>query len=388
MKIAFDLRRIANPGIGRYMKGLVESVLSLGTTHQFLLIMPPAASDAIDTLATGVERVISSASYYSLREQIELPRILRQYKVDLLHSPHFLLPLVCPCPAVVTIHDVIYLACKDDLPSRVGRLYYHAMMAAAVRLAKCVITDSEFSKRDIVHYLGVDSAKIEVIYPSVSREFLAVPEPFTVRTVRNKYGIERDFVLYAGIYKTRKNHAALLRAFQGFLALGGDADLVIAGPLKEGERLLLNLADQLRISARLKLTGFVNDTELRSLYSGARLYACPSLYEGFGFTVLEAMACGTPVVCSAETSLPEVAGDAAYFADPRDPDEFGQGLFRVFTDTALRTELIVKGKENLKRFSWEQAAAKTLEVYGHVRNSALEDTAHVRESTGVELKTR
>jgi glycosyltransferase involved in cell wall biosynthesis len=371
MKIAFDLRRIANPGIGRYMKCLVEEILSLGTTHQFLLIMPPGQADVIDAPVVGVERLISSAKYYSLREQIELPRILRRYHVDLLHSPHFLLPLVRPCPAIVTIHDVIYLACREDLPSRFGRLYYHAMTAAAVRLAKRVIADSEFSKRDIVRYLGADPVKIEVIYPGVSRDFQPVNDPRELRAVWDRCDIKREYVLYTGIYKPRKNHAGLLRAFQRFLALGGDADLVIAGPLHEGEPLLLRLAGELGISARLKLTGFVNDSELRALYSGARLYACPSLYEGFGFTVLEAMACGAPVVCSSETSLPEVAGDAAYYSNARDPKQFGEALFRVFKDSALRAALIAKGTENLRRFCWERAAAQTLRVYEHPQGVTL-----------------
>jgi glycosyltransferase involved in cell wall biosynthesis len=371
MKIAFDLRRIANPGIGRYMKCLVEAVLALRTTHEYLLIMPPETADFTNHPTQGVERLASSAAYYSLREQVDLPRILRRYKVDLLHSPHFLLPLIRPCPVIVTIHDVIYLACKEDLPSRLGRAYYHVMMAAAVRLAQRVITDSEFSKRDIVRYLGADMGKIDVIYPGVSREFQPINDPTALRAVRRRYGIERDYILYTGIYAPRKNHAGLLRAFRSFLALGGDADLVIAGPMKKGEVQLPRLASELGLSDRLKMTGFVGDDELRALYSGARLYACPSLYEGFGFTVLEAMACGTPVVCSTETSLPEVAGGAAWYANPRVPEEFGDALFRVFTDPTLRMSLIAKGAENLKRFCWERAAAQTLAVYEFALGSAL-----------------
>jgi glycosyltransferase involved in cell wall biosynthesis len=366
MKIAFDLRRIRNPGIGRYMKCLVEAILSFPTTFHYLLILPPACAEAIAGPAIGagaVERLTSSAAYYSLREQIELPRILRRYQVDLLHSPHFLLPLIRPCPAVVTIHDVIYLVCRQDLPSHLGRIYYRLMMSASVRLARRVITDSEFSKRDIVRHLGADARKIEVIYPGVSREFQPVKDPAARSAVRRKYGIERDYVLYTGIYKPRKNHAGLLRAFERFLARGGDADLVIAGPLNEGERELHRLAGELGFPARLKLTGFVDDDDLCALYSGARLYACPSLYEGFGFTVLEAMACGIPVVSSAETSLPEVAGDAAWYANPRVPEEFGEALYRVFTDSDLRTALIAKSAENLKRFCWERAAEQTLAVY-------------------------
>jgi glycosyltransferase involved in cell wall biosynthesis len=375
MKIAFDLRRIANPGIGRYMKCLVEAVLSMDTDYEFLLIVPPNQADVIDVPAAGMETVVSSAKYYSIREQIELPRILRRYHVDLLHSPHFLLPLIGPCPAVVTIHDVIYLACKEDLPSRLGRLYYHAMMAAAVRLAKRVIADSEFSKRDIVRYLGADPAKIEVIYPGVSRDFQPINDSDMLRAVRDRYDIKREYVLYTGIDRPRKNHAGLLRAFQKFLALGADADLVLAGPLQKGKRQLLNLAGELGISARLKLTGIVDDGELRALYSGARVYACPSLYEGFGFTVLEAMACGAPVVCSSETSLPEVGGDAAFYANARDPEEFGEALFRVFTDSTLRAALMTKGTENLRRFCWQRAAAQTLEVYKHAQSSASHDIA-------------
>lgn len=366
MKIAFDLRRIKNPGIGRYMKCLVEAILALPTTFQYLLILPPACAEAIAGSVAGsaaVEKLTSSAGYYSLREQIELPRILRRHQVDLLHSPHFLLPLIRPCPAVVTIHDVIYLACREDLPSRLGRVYYRLMMSAAVRLARRVITDSEFSKRDIVRHLGADAGKIEVIYPGVSREFRPVNDPATRLAVRRKYGIKRDYVLYTGIYKPRKNHAGLLRAFERFLAFGGDADLVIAGPMKNGEFELHRLAGELGFPSRLRLTGFVPDDELCALYSGARLYACPSIYEGFGFTVLEAMACGAPVVCSAQTSLPEVAGDAAWYANPRIPEEFGEALYRVFTDSDLRTALIAKSAENLKRFCWERAARQTLAVY-------------------------
>lgn len=376
MKIGFDLRRISNPGIGRYMKCLVEAILSLRTPHQYLLIMPSGDKVVVDTGSADVSQVPCAAKYYSLREQVDLPLLLRKHKVDLFHSPHFLLPLISPCPAIVTIHDVIYLACKDDLPSRLGRLYYHGMMAAAVRLAKRIITVSEFSKDDIVRHLGADPAKIDVIYSGLDQKFLGPTDTSGVPALRLKYGIPGEYILYSGIYKPRKNHAGLLRAFREFLALGGDADLVLAGPLEEGKVLLRSLAEELGISRRVKLTGFVDDEELRTLYAGARVYACPSLYEGFGFTVLEAMASGTPVVCSAETSLPEVAGNAAVFADAREPQQFGGALYRTFTDAAVREQLIAKGLENVRRFTWKRAAAETLSVYEDTRGLALAPGRH------------
>lgn len=333
--------------------------------------MPPAGENLIDSCDAGIEVVTSAAKYYSVREQVELPRILRRYSVDLFHSPHFLLPFYSPCPTVVTIHDVIYLACRGDLPTRLGRLYYRVMMAAAVRLAKHIITDSEYSKQDIIRHLKVDAAKIEVIYPGVDRQFLGPRDSSSLPAIRRKHGIDGEYILYGGIYKPRKNHAGLLRAFREFLTLGGDADLVIAGPMTDGQMSLRRLADELHISHRLKLTGFVDDQELRMLYSGARVYACPSLYEGFGFTILEAMACGTPVVCSAETSLPEVAGAAAVYSDARNPKDFGEALYRVFTDNGVREQLSERGLENVKRFSWKRAAAETLDVYELAQRSVL-----------------
>ncbi len=364
MRIAFDLRRIRNPGIGRYMKCLAEAVLARAPEHEYLLILPPDAVGMIAFAAGGqVETICSRSSYYSLREQVELPRLLRRHRADLLHSPHFNLPLARPCPTVVTIHDVIYLACKQDLPSRLGRLYYRAMMAAAVRRADRIITVSEFSRNQIVRYLNADPDKIDVIHPGVDSRFQPAIGAAEINAVISRYGIDADYILYAGIYKPRKNHADLLRAFREFLSSGERGKLVIAGPLGEGERELRQLAVELGIAGKVIFTGFVPDCDLPALYSGARVYACPSLYEGFGFTIVEAMACAVPVVCSAKTSLPEVAGDAALYADSRRPQEFAEALRRAFSDAELRRQLIEKGLKNRRRFNWQSAADATVAVY-------------------------
>jgi len=363
MKIAFDLRRIGNPGIGRYMKCLVEAILKQETEHEYLLLLPPEADNAINASSISVTRVIPRSRYYSVREQIELPRILRRHQVDLLHSPHFLLPVSQPCPAVVTMHDVIYLACPHDLRSPLGRLYYNAMMRTSARLATRIITDSIFSKEEIVRYLHVDPARISVIYPAVDAGFVPISEPEILRTVLSRHAIDRDFIFYTGIYKPRKNHAGLMRAFEYFLACGGDAQLAIAGPLGDGERYLRKLAAELGVAERVVFTGYIEDFELCALYSAARVYACPARYEGCGFTVLEAMACGTPVVCSKAASIPEVAGDAALYVDADDPDAFGEALYRACTNEVVRRDLSGRGHKNLQRFSWKQAANSCLQTY-------------------------
>jgi len=362
MKIAFDLRRIKNPGIGRYMKCLVEAVVESAPEHQYLLILPPGEEDAVVCRGNGVEKLTPPMKYYSLREQFDLPRILRRHRVDILHSPHFNLPLIRVCPYVVTIHDVIYLACREDLPSQLGRMYYRAMMGAAVKRADRIITDSEYSKRDIRRFFKVEEARMDVIYPGVDQTIRKTVESVKKREVQELYGIVSPYLIYTGIYKLRKNHAGLLRSFKVFLDKGGDAQLVIAGPMEDGETTLRGLAKELGIAERVIFTGFVADGDLPALYSGAQVYACPSLYEGFGFTVLEAMACGIPVVCSKETSLPEVAGAAALYADARNPQEFGNALYQAYRDQGLRAMLVSKGASNVQRFQWRHAAEQTLAV--------------------------
>jgi len=376
MRIAFDLRRIQNPGIGRYMKCLVEEILKQELDNDYLLILAPEASDAIGVQSANVTRVLSRSPYYSVREQIELPRILREYKVDLLHSPHFVLPLIRPCPTVVTIHDVVYIACAQDLQSQLGKFYYTAMMRASAHLSTRIITDSVFSKNEIIRYLHIDPDKITVIYPAVDAAFGRISDVRVLDAVRSEYGIDRDYILYAGIYKGRKNHAGLFRAFQHFLSNGGDAQLVVAGPMNEGEPPLQKLAKQLGISERVVFTGFITDSKLCALYSAARVYACPSLYEGFGFTILEAMACDAPVVCSEEASLPEVAGDAALYANPRNAESFAAALYQLFTDDSLHRDMIERGRRNLRQFSWRQAATRSFATYDDaVRNMTRQPVA-------------
>jgi len=366
MKIAFDLRRIRNPGIGRYMKCLVEAIMAQGTGHDYLLLLGSDAPEIAVGLSKNVSQLQLNSPYYSIREQFELPRVLHEHRVDLLHSPHFLLPLSRSCPAVATIHDVIYLACHGDLCSPVGRLYYKAMMHASARRASRILTDSVFSRNEIVHYLGIDSEKISIVYPSVAREFAQITDPQILAGVLSKVGIDEDYVFYAGIYKPRKNHAGLFQAFKLFLDAGASAQLVIAGPIQEGKRKLQKLAEELEIAGKVIFTGHIDDFELRALYSAARVYACPSLYEGFGFTVLEAMACGAPVVCSDAASLPEVAGDAALYADARNPNAFAAAMLQAFNDPEIRRTLIERGQRNVRRFSWSEAANSCLETYAQV----------------------
>jgi glycosyltransferase involved in cell wall biosynthesis len=268
------------------------------------------------------------------------------------------------------------MACPEDLPSLAGRLYYRAMMTACSRIATRLITDSNHSKDEIVRYLKTDAAKIEVVYPAVDPFFQSGANPAEVASVRSRFGIDRDYIVCVGIYKPRKNHAGLLKAFQLLLKRGAQSKLVIAGPMGEGEPVLQRLAIELGVAAQVVFTGFVNDADLRALYSGARVCVCPSLYEGFGFTVLEAMACGVPVVCSSATSLPEVAGKAALYFDGYKPEEMAAQLGRAFCNDSVRGALIADGCRNLLRFNWAETARQTLAVYHQVLDQQLPKAAY------------
>lgn len=365
MQIAFDLRRIVNPGVGRYMTCLVNAIVEQAPQHKYLFIMAPGTEHLLPCANRG-QVVIVSAAYYSFAEQLVLPWILWKYKVDLLHALHFVVPIIKVCPTIVTIHDAIHFVYPQDLPSWKGRVYAKAMMTAAAHIADRILTVSEYSKTDIVRYLHVNPKKVTVNYASLDKRFASAKSTDSLLCIKQKLGVTEDFLLYTGIYKARKNHLGLLNAFALLDTIGTRVQLVIAGQLGNGERLLRQRTLELGISKNVIFAGYVPDEELSFLYAAAKAYVCPSLYEGFGQTLIEAMACGTPVVCHRGSSLPEVCGDAALYADARESFEFAAQIRRLLEDSDLQSALIQKGYENVKRFDAGKIAQQTLLVYDDI----------------------
>ncbi|HWO31298.1 MAG TPA: glycosyltransferase family 1 protein, partial [Candidatus Acidoferrum sp.] len=366
MRIAIDLRKIESSGIGRYMRSIVEALLREGPEHEYVLFVP-TGSEHLLNLNGGNARVLRvDVPYYSIREQFSIPILLTKHRVDLFHSPHFVVPALRPCPMVVNIHDVIYMARRDELSSRLGRMYYRCMMPMAAHWSSAVITSCEYTKQQILRHLNPNPDKIFVVPYGIDSRFRPVTDKDALNAVRKKYGISDDYILYVGIYRGRKNHAGLLHAFQQFLKQGHSAQLVIAGPTNEGTAEMQSLGVALGIQNHMVLTGFVADEDLPALYAGARVYACSSLAEGFGLTVIEAMACGTPVVSAENSALLEAGGSAAFFADVTNPEMFAQALGRVFKDETLRRELIELGFKHAEQFSWTRAAQDTLKIYAAV----------------------
>ncbi|MCS7287390.1 MAG: glycosyltransferase family 1 protein [Anaerolineae bacterium] len=283
--------------------------------------------------------------------------------VDLFHATEHLLPRFSRIKTVFTLHDLIFLF-HPETHKPMNRWFLTLMMPRFLRAADAVITVSECTKKDAMRFYNIPEEKITVIYEGVSPRFHPVSSEI-VGAVRLKYGLPERFILYVGTIEPRKNLIALLEALH-YLLTTYHLQLVIVGKkgwLYEG---FFRRLRELGLEERVHFTGYVPDEDLPALYSAADLFVFPSLYEGFGLPVLEAMACGVPVICSNTSSLPEVAGDAALLVDPTDVQALAKAIERALTDETLRAMLRAKGLERARMFTWEKTAQKTLEVYRRV----------------------
>ncbi|MFH1486891.1 MAG: glycosyltransferase family 1 protein [Chloroflexota bacterium] len=286
---------------------------------------------------------------------------------DVLFVPAHVLPVIHPKRSVVTIHDLGYLRYPGAHPFR-QRLYLKLSTAHNARAATRIIAISENTKRDIVHYLKTDPDRIRVIPLAASEEFRPDIDLKEVATLLHRYSIDREYILYVGPLHARKNVLRLIDA----LALlktekGAQPRLVIAGKKgwipKEVMRHIAPVADS------ITLTGFISPQELPLFYAGASAFVMPSLFEGFGLPVLEAMACGTPVIAARSSSLPEVAGDAALMVDPESVRDIADAIERLAGDKELQRELRQKGLARAKQFSWQRTAAETMALLEEVASS-------------------
>jgi glycosyltransferase involved in cell wall biosynthesis len=266
------------------------------------------------------------------------------------------------CRQVVTIHDMtFFLLPQCHLFTK--RLYFQRLIPECVRRANQVIAVSESTKRDAIRILGTQCEKIKVIYHGKDERFHPDRAAATSCRLRAKHGLSRRVILFVGLIEPRKNLARLIRAYGKLKSLHQDSCLVLVGRLGWGYEAVLRAVSESGARDRIFFPGFIPDQELPSLYNLADVFVYPSLYEGFALPVLEAMACGVPVVTSNVSSMPEIAGDAAFLVDPYDVDGIAQGLERVLVDRALRERLAEEGPKRSQPFTWERTARETLAAY-------------------------
>jgi glycosyltransferase involved in cell wall biosynthesis len=367
VRVAIDARKLHDYGIGTYVRNLLWELARQDDDAEYVLLCPPADVEFLRTLGPRFHPVAESAGNYSLKEQFSIPRTLARERVDLFHAPHYVVSPFTTRPYVVTIHDCIHLRFPQYLPNRAALHYARAMMTMSAKRSRRILTVSQASKDDILHYLNVPSEKVEVIYNALDERLAIVPTAEEVDRVRQRFLLTAPFILYAGNIKPHKNVDRLIEAFSIMRKSGvEDVKLLIIGDELSKYPSLRRLVHRHQLHQHVRFLGFVPDATLAVLYRLAALFVFPSLYEGFGLPPLEAMASGTPVVTSNVSSLPEVVGDAALLIDPMDPAAIAQAMARVLNEPGLRAELVQRGFDRVKQFSWERSVARVRQVYAEL----------------------
>jgi glycosyltransferase involved in cell wall biosynthesis len=295
-------------------------------------------------------------------EQVRLPRALASLGIDVLHSTHHTLPLAgVRCRRVVTIHDVTFFRIPERYPPA-RRLYMQTLTRLAARVADAIIVPSNAVRDDVQRLLRVPAAKITTVYEAAGTQYAPLDRPAALDIAR-RYGIEAPYVLSVGSLEPGKNRARLIRAVRALRDEGVDARLVVVGQRAWKYESDLALVEELGMGDRVIFPGYVRAEDLPALYGAATAFAFPSLYEGFGLPVIEAMACGAPVLTSDRSATAEVAGDAALLVDPHSVDAIRDGLRRLLADADLRADLSRRGLLRATHFSWRRAADETYAVY-------------------------
>jgi glycosyltransferase involved in cell wall biosynthesis len=364
VRIGIDARKLHDFGIGTYIRNLLQQLSRIDRSTEFVILCRNEDHQALANLGANFRAVPENAGNYSVAEQFKVPFALKRQGVTLFHAPHYILPPLVRCRSVVTIHDCIHLMFPQYLPNRAALAYARTAISLAARRATRVMTVSESSKRDILHYVDTEPDKIDVIYNAYDERFGVEPQEEDVVRVRERYQLHDEFVLYAGNVKPHKNLERLIQAFDVVRRRGlGHLKLIIIGDEVSKYSALRHAVHRYQLHKYVRFLGYLPLETLAIMYRLAGVFVFPSLYEGFGLPPLEAMASGTPVVTSNVSSLPEVAGDAAVLVDPYDPDAIAAGIARVLTEETLRRELRLKGLARARQFSWETSIRRVRQIY-------------------------
>jgi len=362
-------------GSGQYLLHLLHALAEMDQENSYILLDKEPFNEMIGTppkfkqIVTPVPRLARrNASIENLMwEQFTAPSAARKTGVDLLHVPYFAPPFFPRTPSVITIHDVIPLRMPQYRTDPKMKAYLQLITRAA-RKATMIITVSQHAKQDMLDALKLQAERIRVIYEAAGKEYHPITDPEVLSKVHARYGLHGRYILYLGGLDQRKNVPQLVRAFAQVYNQLGDPNLqlLIAG---NPDKLRGSLfPDPRPVAADLGITGqiiyrFIEEEDKPAIYSGASIFVFPSLYEGFGLTPLEAMSCGTPVICSNRTSLPEVVGDAAITFDPDDLREMVQAMHSVLTNDELQADLRARSLKRASQFNWQKTALETINVY-------------------------
>ncbi len=370
MKIGIDCRIYSSKftGIGRYTHELVANLIKINkeksTPDELILFFNNPEYHQFNC-PENVKKVLVNAKHYSLSEQFRFLLKLRKEKLDIVHFPHFNVPILYRKTYVVTIHDLTL----SIFPGHKMTKWYHRMgykitIKNSVRTARKVIAVSENTKADIIEFLKIPEEKIKVIYNGVGPEFLFLDDRSKLQKTLKKYNITKTFLLYTGVWRSHKNLPRLIKAFNILKNEKRlDLQLVFTGKSDPHYPEVEKTIKKLKLEDDIIRPGLVDEEELVHLYNAAAIYVFPSLYEGFGLPPLEAMKCGTPVAASDSSCIPEICGEKnAVFFDPYKPEDIANKIESLYKDTGLQAELIANGIAHSAKFSWEKTSMETYKI--------------------------
>jgi glycosyltransferase involved in cell wall biosynthesis len=374
IRIAIDAHTVGTKlgGNESYAVNLIEALAAIDSTNQYTIyITTNEARERFNNRWPNF-KVRSTLPHTPLiRIPLTLSAELRKNPVDVLHV-QFTAPPFCPCPVVVSIHDLSF----EHLPqtfNRRSRTQLKLTVRHSARRAARILSLSEHTRRDIIETYNIAPQRVTAIPLAAPDHFGPIMDNRELQRVRHNYGIDGDYILSVGSIQPRKNLTRLVRAYASLRESGSAAKLpklVLVGKCAWLYDETLRALDETNIKDAVVLTGYVPETDLPALYSGALCFVYPSYFEGFGLPPLEAMKCGAAVIVGNRTSLPEVVGDAALAVDPFDVDAIAGAIKKVVNDSALRKDLSVKGQERAREFNWRETARKTLAVYEEIARAS------------------
>lgn len=369
MKIGIDARLYGTKhrGIGRYSQKLIENLEKIDQKNQYVVFLSKDNFFDFKPQNKNFKKVLVDSRVYSWQEQILFPLMLKKYKFDFIHFFHFNVPFFYRQRFIVTIHDLIishYPSSRattlNPLLYKIKLFFYQLIVKSTVRRAQKIIAISEFTKNDIVRLLKADDKKIQVIYEGIGtlKETTA-----DCQMVLDNLSIKNKYLLYVGSAYPHKNLSKLLFVLAEMIKSRPDLKLVLVGEINYFYKQIKNEIKNLDLELNVILTDYINDDKLVCLYKKAEAYVFPSLIEGFGLPPLEAQNYNLPVISSNSSCLPEILGQSAIYFNPEDSIEMLEKINLLLDDEKLRQELIIKGRENIKKYSWQKCAEETLDIY-------------------------
>ena len=370
MRVGIDATAIprTRAGAGNYIFHLIRGISEADTSNSYVVFSRPQHVEEWGIRQPNIvfhETDLASRPLRLLWEQTILPILARHHRLDVLHSPHYTFPLFVPMRRVVTILDMTFFL-YPELHSLAKRVFFRTMISLAARFADRLITISDSTATDLFRVLG-SRALAEKTHPiplAADPAYRPISDASAISSVCERFGLEPGrFILSVGVLEPRKNLPVLLRAYRGLRDEGVRHPLAIVGKRGWMFESIFSAVEELQLTHDVVFTGHVSDADLPYLYNGATVFVYPSIYEGFGLPVLEALACGTPVVTSNVSSLPEIVGEAGLLVDPHDPCALSAAIGRLLGDPNLARSLARRGRERAAGFSWQRTARETISVY-------------------------